>query len=43
MRHVLLIVCGLMLIAALAAKAKGDVWFATHADVARWCREHGGA
>jgi peptidoglycan/xylan/chitin deacetylase (PgdA/CDA1 family) len=24
------------------AKAKGDVWFATHADVARWCKEHGG-
>jgi hypothetical protein len=24
------------------AKAKGEVWFATHADVARWCKEHGG-
>ena len=24
------------------AKAKGEVWFATHAEVARWCKEHGG-
>lgn len=23
------------------AKAKGDVWFATHADVVRWARDHG--
>ncbi|KAA2237962.1 polysaccharide deacetylase family protein [Salinarimonas soli] len=23
------------------AKAKGDVWFATHAEVAAWAREHG--
>lgn len=23
------------------AKAKGDVWFGTHADVARWVRDHG--
>ncbi len=22
------------------AKARGDVWFATHADVARWCKEN---
>ena len=25
------------------AKAKGACWFATHADVARWCKEHGGS
>lgn len=24
------------------AKAKGGCWFATHEQVARWCREHGG-
>jgi len=24
------------------AKAKGECWFATHADVARWCKEQGG-
>jgi peptidoglycan/xylan/chitin deacetylase (PgdA/CDA1 family) len=23
-----------------AAKAKGDVWFATHAEIAAWCRDH---
>jgi peptidoglycan/xylan/chitin deacetylase (PgdA/CDA1 family) len=24
-------------------KAKGGCWFATHAQVAQWCKEHGGA
>jgi hypothetical protein len=24
------------------AKARGECWFATHAEVARWCKEHGG-
>jgi len=23
-------------------KAKGQVWFATHAEIAAWCKEHGG-
>ena len=23
-------------------KAKGECWFATHAQVAQWCKEHGG-
>lgn len=25
------------------AKAKGGVWFATHADIARWCKDNGGS
>ena len=24
------------------AKAKGGCWFATHEEVARWCKEQGG-